>query len=98
MGFTEGKDVSRTIRAGFTDTFVVSHSTQELTERCFVMHKTLYKGHLAWLLLLYTFGNSMCKHQFLELLQLILYMFEDIFCWHTYYPKIFQTLFLFFSK
>ena len=22
-------------------------------------------------------------------------MFEDIFCWHTYYPKIFQTLFFF---
>ena len=28
-------------------------------------------------------------------LQLILYMFEDIFYWHTY-PKIFHTLFLFF--
>ena len=22
-------------------------------------------------------------------------MFEDIFCWHTYYPKIFQILFFF---
>ena len=67
---------------GFTDTlnFVVSHSTRELMERCFVLDKTLYKGHWAWLLLIYTFGNLMCKHQFLEILQLILYMFEDIFC------------------
>ena len=59
MGLMDGKDVSRTIRTGFTDTFLVSHSTRELTERCFVMDKTLYKGHLAWLLLIYTFGNLM---------------------------------------
>ena len=47
----DGRDVSRTIRTGFTDIFSVSHSTQELTERHFVMDKTLYKGHLVWLLL-----------------------------------------------
>ena len=48
IGFMDGNDVSRTIRTGFTDIFSVSHSTQELTERCFVMNKTLYKGHLAF--------------------------------------------------
>ena len=37
MGFTDGKDVSRTQRTGFTDTFSVSHNTRELTERHFVM-------------------------------------------------------------
>ena len=66
MGFANGKDISRTIRTGFTDTFVVSHSTRELMVRRFVMDKTLYKGHWAWLLLIYTFGNLMCKHQLLE--------------------------------
>ena len=58
MGFTDGKDVSRTIRTGFTDTFLVSHITRELTERYFVMDKTLCKIHLPWLLLMYTLGNS----------------------------------------
>ena len=65
-GFTDKKDASRTIRTGFTDRSVVSHDIQELTERCLFMHKSLYKGHLAWLLLIYTFCNSMCKHHFLE--------------------------------
>ena len=65
-GFMDGKDISRTIRTGFMDTFVVSHSTRELMERRFVMDKTLYTSHWAWLLLIYTFGNSMYKHQFLE--------------------------------
>ena len=66
MGFTDGKDASNTIRMGFTDTLVVSHSTWELTERRFVMDKTLYKGHWAWLLLIYTFSKLMCNHQVLE--------------------------------
>ena len=57
MGFTDDKDVSRTIRTEFTDTFLVSHNTRELTETCFVMDESLYKGHLAWLI--YTFCNSM---------------------------------------
>ena len=91
MGFTDGKDVSGKIRTRFTDTFLVFHNTREPMERIFVMNKTQYKGHLAWLLLIYTFGNLMGKHLFLTL-HLILYMFEDIFCWHTY-PKIFQTYF-----
>ena len=51
-GFTDEKDASRTIRTGFTDRIVVSHDTQELTERRFLMHKSLYKGYLAWLLLI----------------------------------------------
>ena len=98
MGFTDGKDVSRTIRTGFTDTLVVSHSTRELTERRFVMDKTLYKDHWAWVLLIYTFANSIANINFRKLLKLILYMFEDIFCWYTYYPKIFQTLFFFLNR
>ena len=57
---------SRTIRTGCTDRIVVSHDTRELTKRCFFMHKSLYKNHLTWLLLIYTFCNSMCIHKFLE--------------------------------
>ena len=53
MGFTDEKDVSRTIRMGFTDRFVVSHATREVTERHFLMDKSLYKGHMAWLLLIH---------------------------------------------
>ena len=37
---------------GFTDRFVVSHDTREVTERRFLMDESLYKGHLAWLLLI----------------------------------------------
>ena len=66
MGFMDEKDASRTIRTGFTDRIVVSHDTRELMERRFLMHESLYKGHLAWLLLIYTFCNSICIHQFLE--------------------------------
>ena len=52
-GFTDNKDASRTtIRTEFTDRFVVSHDTQEFTERRFHMDESLYKGHLAWLLLM----------------------------------------------
>ena len=65
-GFTEEKDASRTIRTGFMDRNVVSHDTRELTKRRFLMHESLYKRDLAWLLLIYTFCNSMCIHQFLE--------------------------------
>ena len=48
MGFTDDKDASRTIRTGFTDRFVLSHNTKLR----FLMDKSLYKGHLAWLLLI----------------------------------------------
>ena len=48
-GFTDEKDASRIIRMGFTDRNVVSHDTQELTEKRFLMHKSLYMGHLACL-------------------------------------------------
>ena len=48
MGFMNGKDVSRTVRMGFMDTFVVSHSTRELTERRSVMDKTLYNVGMAF--------------------------------------------------
>ena len=79
-------------RTGFMDKIVVSYDTQELRERCFLVDESLYKGHLAWPLLMYTFCNSMCIHQFLESLQLTLYMFEDIFCWHTYLVQILEVL------
>ena len=46
------KDTSRTIRMGFTDRFVVFHDTHEVTERLFLMDKSLYKGHLSWFLLI----------------------------------------------
>ena len=65
-GVTDEKDPSRIIRTGFNGRIVVSHTTRELTERHFLMHESLYKGHLAWLLLIYTFCNSMCVHQFLD--------------------------------
>ena len=65
-GFTDEKDASKIIRTGCTDRIVVFQDTRELTERRFLMHESLYKGHLAWLLLTYTFCNSMCIHQFLE--------------------------------
>ena len=52
MGFTDNKDASRTISTGFTDRFVVSHDTWEVTERCFLMDESLQKGHLTWLLLI----------------------------------------------
>ena len=52
MGFTDDKEALRTMKTGFTDRFVVSYDTREVTERCFLMDKSLYKGHLAWLLLI----------------------------------------------
>ena len=52
MGFTDNKDASRTIRMGFTDRFVVSYDTQEIAERRCLMDESLYKGHLAWLLII----------------------------------------------
>ena len=48
MGFKDDKVASRTIRKGFTDVIVVSHDTLEFTERCFLMDKSLYNGHQAW--------------------------------------------------
>ena len=53
IGFTDDKDASRSIRTGFTDRFVVSHATREVTERHFFMDESLYKGHFAWLLLIH---------------------------------------------
>ena len=52
MGFTDNKDTSRTIRMGFMDRFVVSHDIREVTERRFLRDESLYKGDLAWLLLI----------------------------------------------
>ena len=51
-GFTEIRIPQGQIRMGFMDRFVVSHDTRELTERCFLMDESLYKGHLAWHLLI----------------------------------------------
>ena len=56
-GFMDDKDASRTIRTGFTDRFVVSHDTRELMERHFLMDESLYKGHLAWLLLIFALAS-----------------------------------------
>ena len=36
----------------FMDRFVVSHATWEVTERRFLMDESVYKGYLAWLLLI----------------------------------------------
>ena len=43
MGFTDDKNTSRTIRTGFMDVIIVSHDTWEITERRFLMDKSLYK-------------------------------------------------------
>ena len=51
-GVKDNKDASRTIRKGFMDRFVVSHDTREVIKRRFLMDESLYKGHLAWLLLI----------------------------------------------
>ena len=87
MGFMDDKDASRTIRTGFMDRIVVSHDTCELMERCFLMEESLYKGHFAWLLLIHFLHFDVHTSIFGTLL-LILYMFEDIFCWHTYLIRI----------
>ena len=75
--FTDNKDASSTIWMGFADRFVVSHHTQEFTERRFLMDESLYKGHLAWLVLI----------QFLQL-----YSFHCI-CWRIYFAGIFSQNF-----
>ena len=54
MGFMDDKDASRTIRTGFTDIFVASRALREVTDRRFVMDESIYKAHLAWLLLIHT--------------------------------------------
>ena len=92
MGFTDDKDASRTIRTGFTDGIVVSHDTRQLMERCFLMDESLYKGHLAWLLLIH-FLQFDVNTSIFGTLQLLLYMFDDIFCWHTYLVKNLEVFF-----
>ena len=69
-GFMDVKDASRTIGMGFMDRIVVSHDTRELTERRFLVDESLYKGLLAWLLVIHTFCNSMCIHQFFKVYSL----------------------------
>ena len=77
----DDKDASRTIKTGFTDRFVVSYDTREVTERCLLMDKSLYKEHLAWLLLIQFWHLDEDKLIF-GTLQNIMYLFGDIFCWH----------------
>ena len=55
--FTDDKDTSRTIRMGFMDRIIVSQDTRELTERPFLMDESLYKGHLAWVLLIFALAS-----------------------------------------
>ena len=58
MGFTDDKDVSRTIRMGFMDSIVVSHNTKQLTEDAFPRTKVYVRG--TWLgFCSCTFCNSM---------------------------------------
>ena len=52
-GFTDDKDTARTIRMRFMDRFVISNAFREVTERSFLMNESLYKGYLAWLLLIH---------------------------------------------
>ena len=59
------------------------------------MDESLYKGHLAWLLLIHILHFNEDTSMF-GTLQHILYMHEDIFCWHIY-SKRFQT-FVFFLQ
>ena len=94
-GFTDDKNASRAIRTGFTDRIVVSHGTQEYMKRSFLMDESLYKGHLAWLLLIHILHFNEDTSMF-GTLQHILYMYEDTFCWHIY-SKNFQT-FVFMSS
>ena len=79
--FTDDKDASRTIRTGFTDRFVISQATREVMERHFLMDKSLYKGHLACLLLMHILHFDEDTAIF-GTLQHIVYMFDNIFCWH----------------
>ena len=81
---------------GFMDSFLVSHNTWEVTERHFLMDESLYKGHLAWLLLiqLLHFDEDTSIFGTLQF-RVILYMFEAIFCWYIW-SKFLR--FLFFSK
>ena len=93
MGYTDEKDASRTIRTGFTDRIVVSHDTRELIERRFLMHESLYKGHLTWLIHFLQFD---VHTSIFGSLQLTLYMFEDVFFWwHTDLVKILEVLVFF---
>ena len=78
-GYTDDKDASRMIRTGFTDRFVVSHGTQEFMERRSLMDERLYIGALCLALAHTHFSEDT---SIFGTLQHILYMFEDIFCWH----------------
>ena len=61
MGFTDGKNVSRTIRTGFMDIFSVSHSTLKPYGKMLCHGKNLYEGPFAWLLL-YTLLAIQCEN------------------------------------
>ena len=90
MGITDDKDVSRTLRTKFTDGILVSHDTRQLMEKRFLMDKSLYKGHLAWLLLRHFLQFNVNRSIFGSL-QLTLYMFDNIFSWHTYFVKNYEV-------
>ena len=78
-GFMDDKDASRTITMGFINRFVVSHSTREFMERDSLMDESLYKGHLAWLLLIHILHFNEDTSIF-GTLQHVLYIY-DIFRW-----------------
>ena len=87
-GFTDEKDAPWIIRMGFTDRFLVSHDTREVTERCFLMDESLYKVYLAWLLLI-KFLHFDEDTRIFGTLQLSLYLFE------AYLVKMFEFFFFF---
>ena len=95
-GVTDDKDASRTIRMGFKDRFVMYYATREFMERRFLMDESLYKGHLAWLLLIHILHFNEDTSMFGTLQHRYMPYKENRFCWHIY-SKNFETL-GFFSK
>ena len=86
--FTDEKYTSRTIRVGFMDRIVVITTLGILRKDTFSCPKAYIRGTFANLhLLLFVVHTSISGS-----LQLILYMFEDIFCWHTALVKSLKVL------
>ena len=49
----DDKDAPRTIMMGFTDRFVASDPLRVVMETFYLTDESMYKGHLAWLLLIH---------------------------------------------
>ena len=95
LGFMDNKDASRTIRTRFMDRFMVTpRHTREFTERRFLMYESLYKGRLAWLLLIHILYFNEDTSMIGTLQHRYMLYTENIFCWHIY-PKNFSDYFFF---